>query len=245
MPMPHGQSRATEHLTGQQARLLSVAALLLSVVAGCAAAPPAPRELTAREVLDRAAEAAQNLTSVHFTLEMDGATLSLGPGLQVTSAEGDVVSPDRAHLFFKLRFGTLTADSQLVTIGDQLYLTNPLTGRWEKVPTRIASLQVLDAEHGVPSLLRQVVDPEKSTESLDSVKTYHIKGKVPTSAFTDLTGGQPTDGLVDGEVWVGADDFLVRQVRLEGAIIAGDKATSVRVLKLSRFNDPISIEPPV
>ncbi|MBI4494585.1 MAG: LppX_LprAFG lipoprotein [Chloroflexi bacterium] len=227
--------------------VLAVAALLLStVVAACGLFNPAPKEPTPREALDRAAEAMEQLKSAHFSLETEGGALQLGPGISVATAEGDVVSPDRVRLKFTLRLGTMSAESQLVAIGEQLYLTNPLTGRWEKVPVKLAAPQLLHRERGVSNVLRKVADPQKiATETLDGARTYHLRGSVPASPIAQMVGGQPMGESVVGEVWVDADDFRVRQVRLEGAIGPGDKATTVRLLKLSRFDEPISIEPPL
>jgi hypothetical protein len=90
------------------------------------------------------------------------------------------------------------------------------------------------------------MEPKKlGIETLDGTRVYHLSGAVPAAAIVDMIGGQAVVELVGGELWVGADDFLVRQVRLQGAIAPAEKASVVRVLKLSRFNEPVTIEPPV
>lgn len=223
------------------------AALALAVlgVSGCELLTPAPRELTPREALERAADAAEKVTSVHFILDIEGGTMQLGPGLQVSKAEGDVLSPDRANLKFTLRLGNIVAESQLIVVGQEMYLTNPLSGRWERVPGA-AQMRILDTERGVPNLLRKVSDPQRvGIETLDGVRTQRIKGSVPGAVIVDMVGGQATTETAAGEVWIGADDFLVRQVRLEGALAAKEKAGVVRTFKLTRFNEPVTIEPPI
>lgn len=225
---------------------VAVLALALAALAGCGLLAPAPRELTPREILDRAAEAAEQVNTVHFNLEIEGGSLSLGPGLQVTRAEGDVVRPDRVRLKASFRLGTMSAESQLVAIGQELYLTNPLTGRWERMPGGVVALRVLDSERGVPNLLRRLSEAQKvATETLDGVATHHLRGTLPASAIADMVGGQARDEQVAGEVWVGVDDFLLRQARIQGAIAAAEKAGVVRLLKFSRFNEAITIEPPL
>jgi hypothetical protein len=105
--------------------------------------------------------------------------------------------------------------------------------------------RVLDKEAGFSSLLRQVTDPSKvGNESLDGAQTQHLKGRVPAASFTSMLRTQPTGDTVAGDLWVGSDDFLPRQVRLEGPIGAGDTSTTVRVLKFSKFNDAVSIQAP-
>src|SRR4051812_17124442 len=61
-----------------------VLALVLVVVAACA---PAPRELTPREVLDRAADELDKATTAHFALEQQNGSVQLAAGVQVVNAE--------------------------------------------------------------------------------------------------------------------------------------------------------------
>jgi len=221
---------------------LSWALVLLALVVACA---PAPRELTAREVLDRAADAADKVTSAHFALEQQNGSIELTSGVQVANAEGDVLKPDRLQMKFTLRLGGFAAEAQLIAVGSELYLTNPLTGQWQRAPAATTAPRVLDQERGVSSLLRKVTEPQKlGNETLDGSQTHHVKGRVPGRAFADLTGSQASAESVSGDVWIGTDDFLVRQVRLEGPVGAGDSAATVRTLKFSRFNQPVSIERP-
>ncbi len=215
---------------------------LLSTILACA---PAPRELTPREVLDKAADAAEQVNSAHFSLEQQNGTVQLASGVQITNAEGDVLKPDRLQMKFTLRLGGLSAESQLIAIGSELFLTNPLTGAWQQAPAATSAPRVLDKDRGVGNLLRKLTDPQKvGNESLDGAQTQHLKGGVPGAAFSDLTGTQATAASVSGDIWVGAEDFLLRQVRLAGPIATGDTQTTVRVLKFSKFNQPLSIERP-
>ena len=59
-----------------------------------------------------------------------------------------------------------------------------------------------------------------------------------------LVPGAPEGETLHMEVWVGRDDYLVRKVRLTGRLVEADTPEIVRVLELSRFDEPVSIEPP-
>jgi hypothetical protein len=216
--------------------------LALILVGACA---PAPRELTPKEVLDRSADALDKANTAHFALEQQNGSVQLAAGVQVVNAEGDVQRPDRVSMKFTLRLAGFSAEAQLIAVGEDLYITNPLSGQWQKAPSSTGAPRVLDKEAGFSMLLRQVTDPQKvGNEALDGVQTQHLKGRVPASSFTSMLGSQPTGDTVAGDVWVGSDDFLPRQVRLEGPIGAGDTASTVRVLTFSKFNDAVSIERP-
>jgi hypothetical protein len=217
-----------------------VALLVLAV-----ACQPAPRELTPKEVLDRAADAVEGLNTAHFALDQQSGSMQLATGLQIGNAEGDVQRPDRLQMKFTLRLGGISAESALIAIGEDLYISNPLSGQWQKAPSNAAAPRVLDKERGISNLLRRVEDPRKiGNEQLDGRQTQHLQGRVLSTTFAQLTGAQPQGDAVTGDVWIGADDYLPRQVRLEGALAAGDTASTVRVLKFSKFNEPVSIERP-
>lgn len=225
-------------------RLLLVLVLVLLVAAGACA--PAPRELSPKEVLDRAAEELDKATSAHFVLEQQNGSIQLASGVQVVNAEGDVVRPDKLRMKFTLRLAGFNAESQLIAIGDDVFLTNPLNNQWQKAPASTGAPRVLDKEHGVSNLLRQVTDPQLvGTETIDGVQTQHIKGSVPAAAFGALTGAQVSGDSVSADIWVGTSDFLPRQVRLEGVIGAGDTSATVRTLKLSNYNTGITIDRPL
>jgi len=219
-----------------------LAAALLLVAMAC---QPAPRELTPKEVLDRAADAVDGLNTAHFALDQQSGSMQLAAGVQIGNAEGDVQRPDRLQMKFTLRLGGISAESGLIAIGEDLYISNPLSGQWQKAPSSAAAPRVLDKERGISNVLRRVVEPRKiGNEQLDGRQTQHLQGRVPTTTFAEMTGTQPQGDAVTGDVWVGADDYLPRQVRLEGALAAGDTSSTVRVLKFSKFNEPVSIERP-
>src|SRR5436190_21069219 len=162
--------------------------VLLVVGAACA---PAPRELTPREVLDRAADELDKANTAHFTLEQQNGSVQLAAGVQVVNAEGDVVRPDKLQMKFTLRLAGFSAEAQLIAVGDDLFLTNPLSGQWQKAPASTGAPRVLDKDRGISSLLRQVTNPQSvGTETIDGVQTQHIKGSVPAAAFGALTGAQ-------------------------------------------------------
>src|SRR5256714_1604569 len=163
-------------------RLMRLAFVLVALtVAACA---PAPRELTPKEVLDRAADALDKATTAHFALEQQNGSVQLAAGVQVVNAEGDVQRPDRMNMKFTLRLAGFSAEAQLIAIGEDLYVTNPLSGQWQKAPSSTGAPRVLDKEAGISALLRQVSDPQRvGNESVDSVQTVHVKGRVPAAAF--------------------------------------------------------------
>ncbi len=226
-------------------RLLGLV-LLVGVVCGALGCQPAPRELTPKELLDRAADELDKANSAHFSLEQQNGSIQLATGVQIVNAEGDVLRPDKLRMKFGLRLAGFSAEAQLIAVGEDLYLTNPLSGQWQKAPAQTGAPRVLDKDRGMSSLLRQVTDPSRvGNETVDGAQSVHVRGRVPAAAFASLTGSTVTASDVPGDLWLGVSDFLPRQVRLEGPIGAGDTAQTVRVLKFSNYNAAVSIEKPI
>lgn len=218
-----------------------MAALTVGAV-GCGG----PSASTPREILVHAAETAETVNSVHFSLQQPNTSLELSSGVRISDAEGDVLGTDRARMNFTILLGGgLSADEQLIAVGGERFVTNPRTGGWQASPSAAAAPRFLDRERGVPNFLRSIVDPQRlSNEVLDAVQTLHLQGRVRTSTVEDMIETQASTDIVNVEVWVGAEDTLVRQLMLLGRLDAGDTDSTIRTIKFSDFGQPVTIERP-
>ena len=80
-------------------------------------------------------------------------------------------------------------------------------------------------------------------EVTDGVPTYRIEGDVD-SGVLEAAAPIAEPGLsVHVTAWVDRD-FTIRRLRLEGPFSPGEPAGIARVLDLSRFDEPVEIEPP-
>src|SRR5207237_286901 len=98
-------------------------------------------------LLSSAASRMAQVRRFHFLLEHENGTTQIALGLQMTRAEGDVDGTDRMKAAVKGAFGSVTIDSGVVVIGEQAWLLNPLSRRWEQQPLSIQ--QILDPQRGV------------------------------------------------------------------------------------------------
>ncbi len=221
---------------------LIVAAL---VMAGCGQSNPSEKQLTAAEIVQRSADEMAKLTAFHFKLTVDNGVMPLVPGMSATSIEGDAAAPDRLQLVAKARFGNTPVELQLRTIGPKQYLTSPLTRQWQDVSGSLVTPVLLAPDRGVGATIRKIERPELiGKETLDGVESYHLKGAVPAAALADLIGGNPGVNPVAVELWIGTGDFLLRKVKMTGAITSDEAAQLERTLAVSDFNKSVVIEPP-
>jgi hypothetical protein len=191
-------------------------------------------------------------TSAHFglagTARMDGITVDI-------LGEGDLVVPDKQRSTFKI--GPFTAE--VVMIGDSVFTRSRFEPRW----SRQASPQPLDigpiSATETTRLGRDVrlvgneqvagVETEHYTSTLDLAPL--LEPVLPAVTDRDVRAALASlNGTVD--VWVGAQDRMVRQERLVLSIRLpsiepnGDPimATVDLTIRYSNLNQPIDIREP-
>jgi len=226
---------------------VKLALLMFTATLGLSACgSPAADDMAPHDILVRATDATDKLNSAHFSLQQPNASLHLTSGIQISDAEGDIQAPDRLQMKFTILLGGgLSAEEHLIALGDERFLTIPRTEQWLVSASSTAAPHFLDRNRGVASLLRSIGDPRRLTNDvLDSIRTLHIKGTLRASAFAEMMDSQSTTDVVNGELWIGADDFLLRQLMLEGPLDAGDTDSTVRVLEFSNFDTPVAIARP-
>ncbi|MBI2955427.1 MAG: LppX_LprAFG lipoprotein [Chloroflexi bacterium] len=228
---------------------LTIGLILVTLVAGCAAPGPAPtptpRELTAAEILEKTAAKMKTVEYAHFQMDITGGTMVLGPGITISKLEGDVARPDKMSLQTRATVGGFVIDVNLISIGGKQYFKNPLTKRWDLLPSELSATDLLDPEKGALTIFGQAKELKRlPNEDLDGAKVFHIAGTVASSTITSVTGGTPSGEDVSVDAWIGTDDFILRKITASGAVAQGETAEVTRNIVFSRFNQPVPIEQP-
>ncbi len=226
------------------ATVVAVTFLANFVLSSCAA-EQARQRMMPQQIVDNASDKTQALKYVYFRLETTGGKMSVSPGVDLYNVEGDVASPGRIHITTKADFSGSVVDIDLISIGGKQYMRNSLTRQWDVLPVPFAPSNLFAPDTGAASIVRSARNLSKlDDESVDGAPSYHLKGTADSAAVASLIGGTPSGSPVQVEAWIGTGDFVVRQIRLEGAMLKDDSPKTVRLLKLSKFNEPVTIEPP-
>ena len=172
--------------------------------------------------------------TAHFTLTFEGQPPPTALGFQLTSAEGDTAAPDKLKAKLKARFGPNPVESELVVLGSEKLLKNPLSGRFEALTLPLGSLALLDKDRGVPNLLRTAKDPVlASQESVDGTEADVLTGNI--RRFLD---GEELDATFDGHancfVETGFHKALLIDFNYEVEPLPGRYPTSAGPLPLLR-----------
>ena len=222
-----------------------VAMLSVLLLLACQPPAPTPTPITPRGILDRAAARMDKVNSMHFELAQEGGGTPLMLGLEMKRADGDVVRPDKLQVLINTTFMGMAVDVKLTTVGDQTFITNPLTRRDEPITSDFKVLSVFNPDTGIKAVLEAMNElSQREDEQLDGRACYRIGGKVPSKTLQPFTLNFVEGAVADAEVWVDKQDFVVRQAKFTGRLIPQDQPTMVRTLKLSRFDENIDIKLP-
>jgi hypothetical protein len=164
--------------------------------------------------------------------------------LQLVSAEGDVIVPDRLKAEIDARAASVSVGLDVVAIDNQTWVTNPFTRRWQTLPG--ATLQdVADPAALISSLLESMQNPEQVGQAeLDNVPVVRITGTVDSAVLSAALPIAQPGFSVNTEVWIGVTDSLPRRARIHGPLAGGEPENIVRQVDLTSFNQRLEIVPP-
>ena len=230
--------------------LLPALALLTYLPYGCSeTSPPAtpvptatPTPINPQAILDDCARAMSELASFRFRIEHDddGGT-PLDQGMTLTEASGGVENPDRLTVDFSGTAGSFAVKGSLIAVGEDVYMTNPLSGEWHAVSSALNPLEFFEPSQGIADILSQVRD---ATLISHDAAEYRIGGKLPASALTPLFGETETQSTVDVTLTIDSADLYLTRARLEGRITPNEADGIVRAITLSGFDGPVDIAAP-
>lgn len=238
----------------QQAMLrLAAAGMLITALAvscgeGTATQRKPPDQVVdAREVLRQAVDVVLRLESAAFTLEhLTGAT-TLFPGLEMSKAFGVVDIPDKFRITVEAEaaFPRSFVEINVVTIGDQAYMTDVITSQWREVSLSVLPIDLSDLGRTLADIIQAVEAPSPvKDELLNGVDSHHINGRVQSQELAGLVPGAGQEFDVQLDLWLEQARSLLLKVLITGKVVPTDSQDTVRVLTLDDFNLPVEITAP-
>jgi len=194
--------------------LLTVTAILL---VACAGPKPTP---TAGDMLKRAGDAMLAMKSAQFKLTREGAPVVLDEKNATTFSEatGQYQAPDRVSATLKVSLAGTLLHVDLLWLPEGNFISNPLTGVFEKAPADLPFNGVaLFKASGISAVLKDKIQNPKlvGEEKLDDVDTYHLSGEVNGQELAFLSANAFTaSGPYPVEVWIEKSTFNLVRVHI-------------------------------
>ncbi|HEU5424165.1 MAG TPA: LppX_LprAFG lipoprotein [Nitrolancea sp.] len=206
---------------------------------------------TAQGILQQASDRWNHLDSLHFNLQIEGVVALDSTGLvQLHSADGDLKRPGLAQATAKVSVAGSNLNMKMISLGTDQYITNFITGRWEKAPADLGynPAVLFDKDHGVGAVLTSIQNPAiAGSESIDGQEAWHITGTVTKAAASAIVGGALHGDTATVDVWVSKSthDLLKLVVHDPGAATpSAAQGAATWTLTTSKQNQPVTIERP-
>ena len=220
--------------------------LLLPVIAlaGCS---KKQEQVDPKQTLDQSAAAMKALKSFHVTYDVQRPSSAKPlPGLDIVGITGDVAGEGEMKATIDVLQDGVPIKLEFVASGPLQYLQNPTTNKWQSFPAAFSPVGQLNLNAGAIDVLERIANPTYvGKEDVGGTPTYHFKGSVKGEDIAKIVAALSATGTYNGDIWIGVDDHLVRRIRVEGAVAQGEDPKTVRTVELSKFNEPVTITPPV
>lgn len=241
-------------------RLCLIAALVMTVAlpAAChgttptptptATLTPTPPAVNPERLLVQSSQLMASLNTFAFRINHQGGGTLLTGGLVMDEATGVVARPDGLKLELTGQMGNAVIKLSLLSQAGATYLTNPFTGKWQKVEATVNPLNFFNPDQGIGGILTSLELPiYLGQEQLqDGVRAYHLRGLLPTHALASLLGTKSgEDATLEADFWLASDSLYLRQVTLQGRLTSTEDASIIRTILLFDFNEPVTISPPI
>jgi hypothetical protein len=134
---------------------------------------------------------------------------------------------------------------EVIGIGEQGWMTNPFSHEWQALPEGTTVTAIFDPAAGIQAVAGSLQGARVTgVEKVEGENTYLLEGQVDSGVLKAAAPIAEPGLTVNVKVWVDTSDYTIRQVRLEGPFAPGEPDNIVRILSLSKFDEPTSIEPP-
>ena len=209
---------------------------------GVAADPDADPAIVAAD----AAAAMGEVISVEFRLERDGAPVFIDQfeSLALDGLIGQFTVPGRAQAQLRITVdGDLATEIGAVAVGEEIWISNPVTGDFETLPDGIDidPSQFFDPDDGWRPLLSNLRDVELVGIDDRGGDRYHLRGIAPASEVENITVSLVEDQDITVDLWIHPGRSLVTHVEFETDLGNG---TSQWSLEMDRYGASFTIVPP-
>lgn len=235
----------------QHAITMFSAIIGMFVIAGCGGTKkqsPSPTPITAQDVLAKASTRFDQVNSLHFVLQVDKAVALDSAGtIKLHGANGDLLRPNSAQAKADVTFLGANLSINMISVGSDQYMTNPITGSWEKAPSNFGfdPAVLFDKNQGISHVLTNLRDPKiAGTESMNGRDAFHITASVKKADAQQIAGGALQSDTLNVDLWVDKQTNDIVKLVLHDAQGTGGNSATTWTLLLTKQNEPVTISKP-
>lgn len=233
--------------------ILAILILLLTLTA---CRDPNLPDISAEELVQRAAARMKESDGFQFTIARDGAPAFLDPGetLSFRRATGAYVAPDRALATVRVIGPGLITDVDVISVAEIQWQTNVVTGDWEELPPNwgFNPAVLFDDNIGIQAVLLAdlsqvaLAEPENLAESEGPDELIYSVTAVASGAnIYQMSGFLIGPEQVDIQLWIRPETFELVRIVLREPEPEYEELESIWQVDISNYDELIDIQPPV
>ncbi len=216
---------------------------------------PTPTPVTASDVLSGVAQAMSKVQTSHFDMALTIKGTPATGGAQTTVTDltfsGDIAMPDKLKGKMTVKVQGMSLDIDMVTIGKDAYVKNPMTQQWQKEPVSQVT-QFIDPKEMISDMVTGATGLQKTGEEvIDGANCDRYEGSPSTDSVSklDVPFTQVSQSKV--ALWIDKQSGLPRKgaISVQGKTdqqpLAGMMLQVDLVLKVSDFDKPVTITAPI
>ena len=224
---------------------LALGLLLPFAATACSSATNEAGDATIGEILDRSSSAMATVETANFAIEQSGAAVYIDQDeqIQFSGATARYAAPSSADALIGVTAFGLSTEVGAVAIDGEIWITNPLTGKWEAAPQGLSfdPTVLFATDTGWAALLSSGLEaPELITEDGDTNERHHVRSTVDPDRVSTLTGGLVNESSTL-DLWVDAQTGLVDEATFD--VQTGGGLTSWR-LTVTGYGADVTINKP-
>jgi hypothetical protein len=208
--------------------------------------------LPPEDIINRAASRMQNLPGFHFVIERSGtpAYLDFDETISFRRAEGDYVSPDQAKASIRVILPGLIAEVNIISLGEDYWETNVLTGEWQQLPTGMGfnPAVLFDQHTGFQSVLENDLSELaflgiEELEEIPGQKFYNLQAQVEGDQLYQMSYGMIGPETMDISLWIDPESFDLYRIWIVDPVEGAPEPTNW-LIDFWDFGTVAEIEPP-
>jgi lipoprotein LprG len=224
--------------------------ILIFAIQGCSSLATGPTpDLPVGEIVQRSSEAMIAAQTLHFNIKLTGklAYIDRPPTTALKSVEGDLLRPDQIRALVRVSTLGIVSEVGLISIGPDSYVTNPLSQRWQILPSEwgwyFDPRAPFDEQYGIPAVIPHVPMQKIGIEEIEGKPYYHVAGIAQGEQIRWWTAGLIAEGEIPVDLWIDPHDFLIRRVHLIELATDPERPTEWDIV-FTNYDQPLEIQAP-
>lgn len=207
-----------------------------------------------KELIVLSSEKMRSLGGFQYKIDRTGepAFIDDSETISFRTAEGNYVVPDKVTAKVKVITPLIVTEVDIISIGDQQWETNVLTGLWQKVPVEYAlqPQELLNPNTGLQALLEEdlydlTLVGLVELEEMPGKSLQLIQGLLSGQGAYDLTYGMIDNEVLSVQLWIDPDTYDIHRVVVVDPMNEGDEEDTVWQIDFWDFDTVIEINPPI